>query len=99
MRETSDGEALICRRLRVTGVVQGVGYRLACARAARGLALAGHVRNLADGSVEVVAQGPPCAVGELISWCRRGPGAARVAGVVVTEERPQEDLRAFAVMS
>ncbi len=99
VRETSDGDVLVRRRLQVTGVVQGVGYRLACASTARRLALAGHVRNLADGSVEVVAQGAPCAVDELISWCRRGPAAARVDGVLVSEERTQENLTAFAVTS
>jgi acylphosphatase len=74
------------RRVLVAGRVQGVGYRAACAQVAVGLGLGGHVRNLDDGRVEVVATGPLEAVEQPIECCRRGPRAARVDQVVVSDE-------------
>jgi acylphosphatase len=44
------------------------------------------VRNLADGRVEVVLEGPPAAVDEVVAWCRRGPRRARVDGIEVVDE-------------
>ena len=72
----------VVRRLVITGRVQGVGYRISCAREADRLGVRGWVRNLADGSVEVVAAGPPELVEGLTGWCRRGPRGARVERVV-----------------
>lgn len=45
------------RRVHFSGRVQGVGFRFTCHSLARGYQVAGHVRNLADGRVEVVAEG------------------------------------------
>ncbi len=59
---TATGLAVMRReRLRVyfSGRVQGVGFRYQCQSVARGLPVAGHVRNLADGRVELVAEGEP----------------------------------------
>jgi acylphosphatase len=66
------------RRLRIRGVVQGVGYRAWLVGCARGLGIAGWVRNRSDGSVEAAVQGPAEALDALLSRCRRGPPAARV---------------------
>jgi len=68
-------------RLRIEGIVQGVGYRYALQREAERLGLAGWVRNRRDGSVESVAQGSAEALDALAAWARRGPAAARVSGV------------------
>lgn len=74
---------MITRHLRITGRVQGVGYRDAlCAQAAT-LGVTGWVRNRRDGSVEALVQGAAEHVEQLISWARRGPPAARVAEVRV----------------
>ena len=75
------------RRVRalVTGRVQGVSYRASTASEARRLRLTGWVRNLADGSVELEAEGPDDVVAQLIDWCHRGPPAARVAAVTVED--------------
>jgi acylphosphatase len=80
---------VVRRRAVVEGRVQNVGYRASCARRARASALAGSVRNLADGRVEAIFEGPPDRVDELVEWCRLGPPSARVRSVQVTEELPK----------
>jgi acylphosphatase len=65
--------------------VQGVFYRAATAAEAQRLGVDGTVRNLADGRVEVVARGEQQVLAELIRWLWRGPPAARVDSVQVTE--------------
>jgi acylphosphatase len=87
---------VIRQRVVVEGVVQGVGYRMACARHARDAGLAGSVRNRPDGRVEAVFEGDAAQVAALVEWCRRGPGAARVTKVHVTEEPPRGE-HGFAV--
>ena len=81
------------RRIRaiVSGRVQGVSYRASTADKARQLGLAGWVRNLADGSVELVAEGPPEVVACVVSWGHPGPPAARVDSVSVEELTPLGD--------
>lgn len=67
--------------LRITGRVQGVGYRDALRSAALSSGVGGWVRNRRDGTVEAVLQGAPGAVDSVIAWARRGPPAARVDGL------------------
>lgn len=66
---------------RVSGRVQGVGYRQGCRSRARALDLVGWVRNLADGTVEVFAQGGVEEVDTLVDWLWSGPAASVVVGV------------------
>jgi acylphosphatase len=75
-------------RLRITGRVQGVGYRLWAMRTAARLGLRGWVRNRSDGSVEALVTGDPEAVAAMIEACRNGPPGARVAEVAAA---PDED--------
>jgi acylphosphatase len=74
------------RRVCVSGRVQGVWFRESCRDQARAGGVAGWVCNLADGRVEVVLEGPPAAVDEVVAWCRRGPRRARVDGIEVADE-------------
>lgn len=66
----------------VKGRVQGVGYRVACAGQAGALGINGWVRNRHDGSVEVMAYGPPDRLEALCNWMRRGPPDAQVNALV-----------------
>jgi acylphosphatase len=68
----------LTRHLRISGRVQGVGFRYALHDEARSRGLAGWVRNRRDGSVEALLQGEAAAVQAVIAWARRGPPAARV---------------------
>ena len=79
-------------RLRITGNVQGVGYRLWATRTAAGLGLRGWVRNRRDGSVEVLATGAPEAVTALVEACRHGPRGACVSEVTPTEAEDDGSL-------
>lgn len=71
--------------LHIVGLVQGVGYRASFEAQARALGLAGWVRNRADGSVEAMVQGAPDAVKKIVAWSKRGPSAASVKEVVVSD--------------
>lgn len=77
---------VIARRLRIRGRVQGVGYRAWVEREALGRRLSGWVRNLADGSVEAVLSGDAETVEAMIADCWRGPSAAAVGAVEVTDD-------------
>ena len=68
-------------RYLVRGRVQGVGFRWFVLQEAERLGLGGVVRNLRDGSVEVLGEGGPEAMAELERTLRRGPRLARVDAV------------------
>lgn len=90
------GAMRVRRRLRIEGAVQGVGFRVGCARAAEQAGVAGWVRNAADGTVEAALEGPPDAVDDVVAWCRTGPRAGRIDHVEVAEEQPTGEA-GFAV--
>ncbi|MWG33923.1 acylphosphatase [Halomarina oriensis] len=97
--ETSDGDRTDERTRRhvfVSGRVQGVTYRASTRRAANERGVDGWVRNLDDGRVEAVFEGPAAAVTSLVEWCHDGPSRARVEDVT-TESEPVESLDGFEV--
>jgi acylphosphatase len=75
-------------RVLVRGRVQGVGFRWGVSSRARSLGLAGSVRNLPDGTLEAVIEGPRDRVQTLVDWSRHGPSGARVDSVETAEEAP-----------
>jgi acylphosphatase len=79
----------------ITGTVQGVWFRAWTVQEATARNLDGWVRNRRDGSVEAVFAGPAEIVDDMLKACHRGPEAARVAHVAVTEEHetPQPGFR------
>ncbi len=70
------------RRYRVSGRVQGVGFRYFASRLARQLNLTGYARNLRDGSVEVYAIGTPAMLAALRKELQRGPRSAVVSDLM-----------------
>lgn len=81
----------------IEGIVQGVWFRESTRREAQSLGVTGWVRNRRDGSVELVAEGPADKVEALLRWCRRGPPAARVDRVEITEEPWSGEFDTFYV--
>jgi acylphosphatase len=81
----------------VRGRVQGVGFRYFVARQARSLGLLGWVRNMADGAVEVEAEGPRALLDALLEELRHGPPGARVSGVHPTWSEGEATYRRFEV--
>jgi acylphosphatase len=75
----------VTRRLVARGRVQGVWFREGMRQEAARLGITGWVRNRMDGSVEAVIQGTPAAVDAMIAWAKRGPEAAHVARLEVTD--------------
>jgi len=71
------------RRLVISGIVQGVGFRYAMMAQARLLGVSGWVRNRRDGSVEAMIAGDAGQVAAMLEWSRRGPGGASVDDVMV----------------
>ena len=65
-------------QVRISGVVQGVGYRAWTEQAARQRGLSGWVRNRRDGSVEALISGPDDKVAEMLGYFWQGPTASRV---------------------
>nr|WP_298150118.1 acylphosphatase [uncultured Pseudoxanthomonas sp.] len=69
-------------RFLVVGKVQGVFFRASTRERALDLGLRGRASNLADGGVEVIAEGQAAALDALEAWLQHGPPAARVESVV-----------------
>ncbi|AWN23174.1 acylphosphatase [Deinococcus irradiatisoli] len=78
----------------VSGTVQGVGYRLYVQRYARDLNVQGYAENLSDGRVEVVAEGHPEDLEQLLRFLRRGPKHA-VVGAIETQWSEGTGLTGF----
>ena len=83
-------------RLRISGRVQGVGYRDWAIEAARGFGLAGWVRNRADGSVEALASGETAKVDRFVDACRHGPRLAFVSSLAVEVVEAEAGLSGFS---
>lgn len=70
-----------CVRCIVSGQVQGVFYRASTRHEAERHGVTGYARNLANGSVEVLACGARDAVDKLCAWLANGPAHANVTNV------------------
>ena len=88
--------SVIRRRAIIHGRVQGVFFRDTTRREAESRGVAGWARNLADGTVEAVFEGPADAVEAMLDFARRGPQGARVEDVELFDEEP-EGLSGFEV--
>ena len=81
----------------VTGRVQGVGYRCFAQRLAVAFGLVGYVRNISDGSVELVASGSREYLEQLVGQLWVGPPSSRVEGVTTEWAAPGSDSRSFHI--
>ncbi len=88
---------LIARKYLIRGAVQGVGYRFFAQRVAAGHQVVGYVRNLADGRVEVVAEGERESVEDLKHDLAAGPDYGLVEGVEELNLEPTGAYRAFLI--
>ncbi|NEQ47641.1 MAG: acylphosphatase [Leptolyngbya sp. SIOISBB] len=81
----------------VSGLVQGVGFRYHTQTEATRLGLTGYVKNLPDGTVEIVAEGSSPAVTQLLEWSKQGPPAAQVKQVDITYGSANGEFARFAI--
>jgi len=81
----------------ILGRVQGVFYRASAQQEGMRLGLLGEVRNLPDGSVEAIVEGPKERIEEFVEWCRRGPPSAEVENVRVRWSRALGEFRTFMI--
>ena len=81
----------------ISGRVQGVFFRDSTRERALALGVRGWVRNLPDGRVEGVFEGPGEGVEELVAWCRQGPPHALVTDVKAEWEVYRGELKGFEV--
>jgi acylphosphatase len=86
-----------CLHIIVKGRVQGVYFRAYTQKQAVKLNVKGFVRNLADGSVEIVASGHPDELQKLVAWCHKGPILAKVSEVITTPHQVDEHFEMFEV--
>lgn len=92
--ETDTQERLSAR---ITGRVQGVGFRNFTQMRARQLGITGWVRNEEDGSVRLEAEGPRGALEDLAEAVQEGPRLARVEHVEVEWTSASDDFEVFRV--
>ena len=90
---------MIRAHLLIEGRVQGVGYRANTRRMANKLNLRGWVRNLRNGDVELLVEGPEVEVQKLIVWCHRGPTSAYVSKVKLEKSEAKGEFNAFTTKS
>ena len=87
---------MIRRRVLISGRVQGVAFRDTCQQMATEQGVAGWVRNLGDGRVEAVFEGPAEQVDRMMAWVQDGPRLADVDDIAVQTE-PAQGLTEFLI--
>jgi acylphosphatase len=94
----NEGMKTMRAHIHVSGLVQGVFFRATTVETAHRIgAIGGWAKNLPDGRVEVVAEGPEENVDALIRWLRRGPPSAKVTAMEVADETPTGEFSDFTV--
>jgi acylphosphatase len=74
-------EEKLLYRIKISGQVQGVGFRWNAAHQARKFGISGFAKNTPDGSVYIEAEGIESELKKFIEWCKTGPRSARVESV------------------
>lgn len=83
--------------IKVTGRVQGVGFRYYAQKQAKLFGLTGWVKNLSDGSVQVMVQGEKPEINTFVDYLRIGPSMARVQNISISKIEKAEDFAEFNV--
>jgi acylphosphatase len=87
----------VCVKLTIQGRVQGVGFRWFTQREAERMKLQGYVKNLANGDVEVEAEGPKEHLEEFIKKLKKGPPFSRVTEALTEWKEFQNQYHSFQV--
>lgn len=74
---------MINKKILITGRVQGVGFRFSTQVAAKNYGINGYVKNLADGTVFIEAEGEDENINQFITWCWKGPAYSIVSNLKV----------------
>jgi acylphosphatase len=85
-------------QIKVIGRVQGVYFRVFTQNKAKHFGIKGSVKNLADGSVEIIAEAEHIAIENFIKWCHKGPVTARVDLVEIVDLTVEEPLTEFLII-
>lgn len=84
--------------IKVYGTVQGVLLRFMTRERAKELKIKGYVKNLADGSVEIVASGKDDSINKLISWLKASPGQSDVTDLKLKWQTAESHWQGFEVL-
>jgi acylphosphatase len=84
-------------RILIEGRMQGINFRYHTQQQAQKLGLAGFVRNLSDGRIEIDAQGDDASVEEMLTWCQEGPQSAQLKSILFRYDEPNEHVSDFIV--
>lgn len=87
---------MVCYLANVSGLVQGVYFRVSCQQKAIELQLSGYAKNLADGDVQVLMCGEQTNIDKMLEWLKQGPERAEVKNVE-HKEVPWQDQNHFAI--
>jgi acylphosphatase len=83
--------------VKVYGRVQGVNFRASTRFLAKRLGLKGYVKNLDDGSVEIVAEGDKDKLNQLLAWAQKGPFLAKPTKVDFSFKEAQNNFNDFEI--
>jgi len=89
---------MIEMRCVIFGKVQDVQYRVYAQDSAVELELVGYVKNLPDGTVEVLAQGMPDTLKEFVEYLYEGSLSSTVESVSVDWQTPRKTFTEFSVL-
>lgn len=84
-------------RLYITGIVQGVFFRMFIKENAERYNVKGFVRNLEDGRIEIFLEGDVNNVNKMIEICKKGPKHSQIRNVEIKPEKFQE-FKVFKVL-
>ena len=82
----------------ISGRVHGVFFRDFVKKKSLALRISGQVRNLDNGTVEVIAEGSEGSVNKLIEYCKKGPLLARVNNIKINFEKQKKEFNGFNIM-